>query len=79
MKFTLLSFSPPCIRSSFILIIYLLSGVSYCDLIWEDGTKLILTMMSRVTLVLSRGDRDFEFIAVIEKPDTTDQEIITLE
>ena len=28
--------------------------------------------MSRVSLVLSKGDRDFEFIAVVEKPDYSD-------
>ena len=39
---------------------------------WEDGTRASLSIMSRVSLVLSKGDRDFEFIAVVEKPDYSD-------
>ena len=56
------------------------AGVSYVDLFWEDGSKLILTILSKVNLLLSKGDRDFEFIAVIEKPDANaEEEVITLD
>eukprot|EP00092_Neocalanus_flemingeri_P038908 GFUD01042357.1.p1 GENE.GFUD01042357.1~~GFUD01042357.1.p1 ORF type:complete len:1022 (-),score=322.61 GFUD01042357.1:47-3049(-) len=44
-------------------------GVSYMDLWWEDGSKVTLTLLSQVGLVLAKGDRDFEFTAVIEKPE----------
>jgi len=61
-------------------------GVSYMDLWWENGSKVTLTLLSQVMLVLAKGDRDFEFTAVIEKPDTEASEgyhcesgIITLE
>jgi len=59
-----------------------ISGVSYVDMFWEDGTKLVLTILSRVRLLLSRGDKDFEFIAAIEKPEKADDaepDVITLE
>ena len=41
----------------------------------------VLTILSRVKLLLSRGDKDFEFIAAIEKPETADaeQDVITLD
>jgi len=57
------------------------AGVSYVDMYWEDGKKLVLTILSRVKLLLSRGDKDFEFIAAIEKPETADaeQDVITLD
>jgi len=44
-------------------------GVSYMDLWWEDGAKVTLTLLSQVSLVLAKGDRDFDFTAVIEKPE----------
>jgi len=53
-------------------------GVSYMDLWWEDGAMLTLTLLSQVGLVLSKGDRDFEFTAVIEKPEKAGG-VITLE
>ena len=60
------------------------AGVSYLDLYWEDGTKLTLSIMSKVEVVLSKGDRVFDFIAVIEKPDNSssgenEEEVITLD
>jgi len=48
------------------------AGISALDMVWEDGTRASLSIMSRVSLVLSKGDRDFEFIAVVEKPDYSD-------
>jgi len=53
-------------------------GISYLDLWWEDGAMVTLTLLSQVGLVLSKGDRDFEFIAVIEKPDKV-CDVITLQ
>jgi len=57
------------------------AGVSNVDMFWEDGKKLVLTILSRVKLLLSRGDKDFEFIAAIEKPEAADaeQDLITLD
>merc|ERR1712179_91333 len=56
-------------------------GISYLDLWWEGGSMMTLTLMSQVGLVLSKGDRDFEFIAVIEKPEegASGNDVITLE
>ena len=62
------------------------AGISYLDLYWEDGTKLTLSIMSKVEVVLTKGDRVFDFIAVIEKPDNSassseekEKEVITLD
>ena len=57
-------------------------GISYLDLWWEGGGMMTLTLLSQVGLVLSKGDRDFEFIAVIEKPEkgaAGSSDVITLE
>ena len=59
------------------------SGVSYLDMFWDSGARLSLSIMTRVSLVLSKGDRDFDFIAVIEKPepegDNKAQDVITID
>ena len=59
------------------------AGVSYLDFYWEDSTKLSLTVLSKVDIVLERGDRDFTFIAVIEKPEQSgavkEEDVITLD
>ena len=60
------------------------AGVSHLDMYWEDGTKLTLSILSKVEVVLSKGDRVFDFIAVIEKPDNSssevkEEEVITLD
>ena len=59
------------------------AGVSYLDFYWEDSTKLSLTVLSKVDVVLERGDRDFTFIAVIEKPEQSgavkEEDVITLD
>ena len=56
------------------------AGVSALTMIWEDGVKMTLRMMTKVTVTLSKGDRDFEFIAVIDKPEQEDeQEMITID
>ena len=61
------------------------AGVSYLDMYWEDGTKLTLSILSKVEVVLTKGDRVFDFIAVIEKPDKSssgvkeEEEVITLD
>jgi len=57
-------------------------GISYLDVWWGDGSMKTLTLLSQVDLVLSKGDRDFEFIAVIEKPEkgvAGNSEVITLD
>lgn len=57
-------------------------GVSYMDLWWEDGSMITLTLLSQVGLVLTKGDRDFEFLALIEKPEKGSEDqsgVITLE
>jgi len=55
-------------------------GINYMDLWWSDGSKLTLTTLSQVNLSLAKGDRDFEFIAVIDKPEKEkDDGIITLD
>jgi len=59
-------------------------GVSYMDLWWEDGSMVTLTLLSQVNLSLCKGDRDFEFTAVIERPQKDDtggsnSNVITLE
>ena len=57
------------------------AGVSLMDMFWDSGVKLSLTIMARVSLVLSKGDRDFDFIAVIEKPegDNNALDVITID
>ena len=59
------------------------AGVSYLDIFWEDKTRLSLTILSKVEIVLKKGDRNFDFVAVIEKPDNSpnvrEEEIITLD
>ena len=57
------------------------SGVSWLDMFWDSGARLSLSIMTRVSLVLSKGDRDFDFIAVIEKPesDNNAQDVITID
>ena len=60
------------------------AGVSHLDLYWEDGTKLTLSILSKVEVVLTKGDRVFDFIAVIEKPDKSssdvkEEQVITLD
>ena len=59
------------------------AGVSYLDMFWDNGNKLSLKIMTRVNLLLSKGDRDFDFIAVIEKPDSDnsshDHDVITID
>ena len=57
------------------------AGVSFMDMIWDSGVKLSLSIMTRVSLVLSKGDRDFDFIAVIEKPegDNNALDVITID
>lgn len=56
------------------------AGVSQLTLIWEDGSKMTLRMMTKVMLTLSKGDRDFEFIATIDKPEHEDeQDVITID
>ena len=59
------------------------SGVSFLDMFWDSGARLSLSIMTRVSLVLSKGDRDFDFIAVIEKPesesDNNAQDVITID
>ena len=54
-------------------------GVSHLDMFWEDGAKARLTIMSKVEVILKKGERDFDFIAVIEKPDKGEEDVITLE
>ena len=59
------------------------AGVSYLDMFWDTGDKLSLRIMTRVNILLSKGDRDFDFIAVIEKPDSDnsshDHDVITID
>ena len=57
------------------------AGVSFMDMFWDSGVKLSLTIMTRVSLVLSKGDRDFDFIAEIEKPegDNNALDVITID
>ena len=56
-------------------------GVSNLDLIWEDGVRLNLKVLTKVSIVLSKGDKDFDFIAVIEKPEKVekDEDMITID
>ena len=61
------------------------SGVSWLDMFWDSGARLSLSIMTRVSLVLTKGDRDFDFIAVIEKPEPESdnnahaQDVITID
>lgn len=45
------------------------AGLAYMDLVWEDGSKLTLSITRRVTVTLSKGEKPHDFLAVIDKPD----------
>jgi len=58
-------------------------GVSYLDLVWGQGGEQVtttLTLLSRVNVTLSKGDKPFEITAVIEQPERDSvNRIITLD
>jgi len=53
------------------------AGRTYIDLTWGEGRpKTSLTLMTRVTVVLMKGDRPFDFTAVIQAPEEGEEEIL---
>ena len=43
-------------------------GVAYLDLVWPGGARLTVTLLKRVELVLSKGDKPHYFLVLISKP-----------
>jgi len=56
-------------------------GLAFLDLTWGEGKdKLVktVTLLSRISVVLSKGDKAFDFMAVMEPPGKGEVEEITL-
>ena len=57
-------------------------GVSFLDLVWGEGSGKVartLTLLSRVTVVLEKSEKPFDFTAVIESPLVAGAEEVTLD
>ena len=57
-------------------------GVSFLDLVWGEGSAKVartLTLLSRVSVVLEKSEKPFDFTAVIESPLVAGAEEVTLD
>ena len=57
-------------------------GVSFLDLVWGEGSAKVartLTLLSRVSVVLEKSEKPFDFTAVIESPLAAGAEEVTLD
>ena len=57
-------------------------GVSFLDLVWGEGRDKVartITLLSRVTVVLEKSEKPFDFTAVIETPQVGAAEEVTLD
>jgi len=56
-----------------------INTVNYIDIVWNDGKKQTLTIFSRVDITLKKAEKPFEFLAIIEKPNQTSDQPITID
>jgi DIS3-like exonuclease 2 len=57
-------------------------GVSYMEIEWKNGRKQTLTTFSTLTVNLVKGEKPFEFMAIIPPPEDVrpgEEEVITLD
>lgn len=57
-----------------------LNAINYLHLVWKSGRQQTLTIFTRVDITLRKGDKPFDFLAVIEEPvDPTDDTVVTID
>ena len=57
-----------------------MSGVAYLDLWWPgDSSPLTMSVLRRVHLTLSKGEKPHDFVAVIDRPEHGEEELIQLD